>query len=151
MDAVGASVIRVQSHLLRLLPLGVTGTWRKEQFPMVRKIKAKLVLQLRAEGLSGRAIAASQQISRNSVAAVLEAADAAKLGWDDVADLPDGEVYSLLFPGRGEHASVFAEPDWAEVHREMARVGVTMKLLHGEVHRPVRGLGVPGDGVRPVL
>ena len=27
---------------------------------MVRKIKAKLVLQLRAEGLSGRAIAASQ-------------------------------------------------------------------------------------------
>ncbi len=118
---------------------------------MVRKIKAKLVLQLRAEGLSGRAIAASQQISRNSVAAVLEAADAAKLGWDDVADLPDGEVYSLLFPGRGEHESVFAEPDWAEVHREMARVGVTMKLLHGEVHRPVRGLGVPGDGVRPVL
>ncbi|QGW25261.1 transposase of ISAar36, IS21 family, istA [Dietzia sp. DQ12-45-1b] len=86
---------------------------------MVRKIKAKLVLQLRAEGLSGRAIAASQQISRNSVAAVLEAADAAKLGWDDVADLPDGEVYSLLFPGRGEHESVFAEPDWAEVHREI--------------------------------
>ena len=27
---------------------------------MVRKIRAKLVLQLRAEGLSGRAIAASQ-------------------------------------------------------------------------------------------
>lgn len=90
---------------------------------MVRKIKAKLVLQLRAEGLSGRAIAASQQISRNSVAAVLEAADAAELSWDDVAGLPDGEVYSLLFPGRGEHDSVFAEPDWAEVHREMARVG----------------------------
>ena len=45
MDAVGATVIRVQSHLLKLLPLGVTGTWRKEQFPMVRKIKAKLVVK----------------------------------------------------------------------------------------------------------
>ena len=31
---------------------------------MVRKIRAKLVLQLRAEGLSGRAIAVSQQMSR---------------------------------------------------------------------------------------
>lgn len=30
---------------------------------MVRKIRAKLVLQLRAEGLSGRAIAASWQIA----------------------------------------------------------------------------------------
>ena len=113
---------------------------------MVRKIKAKLVLQLRAEGLSGRAIAASQQISRNSVAAVLEAADAAALSWDDVADLPDGEVYSLLFPGRGEHESVFAEPDWAEVHREMARVGVTMKLLHGEYIDRCAGSGSPAMG-----
>ena len=43
---------------------------------MVRKIKARLILQLRAEGLSGRAIAVSQQISRNSVAAVPEASDA---------------------------------------------------------------------------
>ena len=113
---------------------------------MVRKIKAKLVLQLRAEGLSGRAIAASQQISRNSVAAVLEAADAAELGWDDVADLPDGEVYSLLFPGRGEQESVFAEPDWAEVHREMARVGVTMKLLHGEYTDRCASSGSPAMG-----
>ncbi|MEO9248024.1 IS21 family transposase [Citricoccus nitrophenolicus] len=99
---------------------------------MVRKIKAKLVLQLRAEGLSGRAIAASQQISRNSVAEVLEAADAAGVRWDDIAARTDVEVYSLLFPGRGEHESVFVEPDWSRVHREMARVGVTMRLLHGE-------------------
>ena len=70
---------------------------------MVRKIKAKRVLQLRSDGLSGRAIAASQQISRNSVAAVLEAADAAGLRWDDLADRSDVEVYSLVFPGRGEH------------------------------------------------
>jgi hypothetical protein len=34
-------------------------------------------LQLRAEGLSGRAIAASQGMSRNSITALLEAADAA--------------------------------------------------------------------------
>ncbi len=63
---------------------------------MVRKIKAKLVLQLRAEGLSGRAIASSQGMSRKSITAVLEAADAAGISWDDVAERLEGEVYALL-------------------------------------------------------
>ena len=72
---------------------------------MVRKIRAKLVLQLRAEGLSGRAIAASQQMSRKSVTAVLDAADAAGVAWAEVAGQSEGEVYSRLFPGRGEHES----------------------------------------------
>lgn len=99
---------------------------------MVRKIRAKLVLQLRAEGLSGRAISASQRMSRKSITAVLEAADAAGLGWDEIRDRPEAEVYELLFPGRGEHQSVFAQPDWDRIHRELARVGVTLKLLHGE-------------------
>lgn len=90
------------------------------------------MLQLRAEGLSGRAIAASQGMSRKSITAVPEAADAAGVVWDDIADSSEGEVYARLFPGRGEHQSVFAQPDWDQVHREMARVGVTLKLLHGE-------------------
>ena len=70
---------------------------------MVRKIRAKLVLRLRAEGLSGRAIAASQQMSRKSVMAVFEAADTAGVSWDDVSQRSNDEVYRLLFPGRGEH------------------------------------------------
>ena len=62
---------------------------------MVRKIRAKLVLQLRAEGLSGRVIAASQGMSRKSITAVLEAADAAGLGPGAPGDGPgrgDAEV-----------------------------------------------------------
>jgi transposase len=113
---------------------------------MVRKIRAKLILQLRAEGLSGRAIAASQGMSRKSITAVLEAADAAGIQWDDVAEKPEGEVYSLLFPGRGEHQSVFAQPDWDRVHREMARVGVTLKLLHGEYADECVATGAPSMG-----
>lgn len=42
---------------------------------MVNGIPAKRVLRLRAEGLSGRAIAKSQGVARKSVAAVIEAAD----------------------------------------------------------------------------
>lgn len=99
---------------------------------MVRKIRAKLVLELRAQGLSARAIAAGQGISRNSIASVLEAADRAGIAWDDIVERPEGEVYALLFPGRGEHTSVYAQPDWDQVHKELARVGVTLKLLHSE-------------------
>lgn len=46
--------------------------------------------------------------------------------------MPDADVYARLFPGRGQHESVYAQPDWSEVHRELARVGVTLKLLHSE-------------------
>ncbi|GAA3776751.1 IS21 family transposase [Microbacterium kribbense] len=107
---------------------------------MVRKIKAKLVLRLRAEGLTGRQIAA-QGMSRHSVAAVIDAADREGIGWDDIADLEEAAVYARLFPGRGEHESVHAQPDWERVHRELAKVGVTLKLLHGEYVDACRAKG----------
>ncbi|EXF23881.1 integrase [Nesterenkonia sp. AN1] len=99
---------------------------------MVRKIKAKTILSLRAQGLSGRAISVSQGISRNSVAEVFEAADRLGVDWDQLHERPDAEVYALLFPGRGEHQSVFVQPDWDQVHRQLAKIGVTLKLLHQE-------------------
>lgn len=85
---------------------------------MVRKIQAKLVLRLHGQGLSGRAVARSRGMPRRSVADVLDAAKAAGIGWDDVANRPDDEVYALLFPGRGERGSVYEQPDWGKVHRE---------------------------------
>ena len=57
---------------------------------MVRKIKAKLVLRLRSEGLTGRQIA-EQGMSRTSVAMVIDAADREGIGWDDVAALEEAE------------------------------------------------------------
>ena len=99
---------------------------------MVRKIKAKLILQLRNQSLSRRAIESGHGISRHSIQAVLDAAERAGLGWDDVAQMSEAEVYSVLFPGRGVRESVFAQPDWPRVHTELARVGVTLKLLHEE-------------------
>jgi transposase len=99
---------------------------------MVRKIRAKLILQLRNQGLSRRAIESSQGISRHSIQAVLDAAQRLGLGWDDVEELSEADVYAALFPGRGVSESVFAQPDWVRVHTELARVGVTLKLLHQE-------------------
>jgi len=99
---------------------------------MVRKIKAKRILQLRAEGFSGHAIASTQGISRNSVAEVITAADALSRTWDELEDLNEEQVYQLLFPGRSEHETVFTQPDWPTVHKELAKVGMNLKLLHAE-------------------
>lgn len=117
---------------------------------MVRKIKAKLVLRLRAEGFSGRQIAA-QGMSRMSVAAVIEAgvieaADRERIDFDDIVELDEVDVYARLFPGRGEYDSVHAQPDWERVHRELAKVGVTLKLLHGEYLDTCRADGSPAMG-----
>ena len=89
---------------------------------MVRRIKAKAVLRLDGRGLSGRAMAGSLGIAGLSVSGTPGAAKTAGVGWDGVADRSGGEVYALLFPGRGEREGVYGRPDWAGVHRELARV-----------------------------
>lgn len=99
---------------------------------MARKIKAKLVLQLRAAGLSRNAIAASQHMAKRSVCDVFDAADALGISYDDVADEDDDEVYRTLFPDRFSYAPAYAQPDWDRIHRELAKTGVTLKLLHQE-------------------
>ena len=98
---------------------------------MVGRIKAKAVLRLDGQGLSGRAMAGSLGIAGQSVSGTPGAAKTAGVGWDDVADRPDDEVYALLFPGRGEREGVCGRPDWAGVRRGLARVGVTLGILHG--------------------
>ena len=112
---------------------------------MVCRIKAKLVLRLRAEGFSARQIEA-QGMSRHSVIAVFDAADRVSIDCDAVAGLDDAEVYARLFPGRGEHDSVHAQPDWDKLHKELAKVGVTLKLLHGEYADACRTRGEPAMG-----
>ena len=99
---------------------------------MANKIKAKLALQLREAGVSANKVYAAHRISKKSQKEVLEAAAGLGITYADVADLPDDEVYRLLFPDRNNHVSVFEEPDWDYVHRELARVGVTLRLLHSE-------------------
>lgn len=99
---------------------------------MARKIKAKLILQLRAAGHSRSSIARSQKMAKSSVIAAFDAADELGIAYDDVRDKDDAEVYALLFPGKHSRESVFDQPDWAYIHKELGRVGVTLEMLHAE-------------------
>ena len=84
---------------------------------MARKIKAKLVLKLRAAGHLRNAIARTQGMSKRSVIDVFDAADELGIDYDDVADSSDEEVYALLFPDRNVREDVYADPDWERVHK----------------------------------
>lgn len=50
----GATAIRIERRLLRLLPLGATATRWKEEFLLARTIRSRLVLRLRCEALPDR-------------------------------------------------------------------------------------------------
>ncbi|MDO4539025.1 MAG: IS21 family transposase [Coriobacteriales bacterium] len=99
---------------------------------MAKRIRAKLVLELLEKGMTGREIRSTRHISQRSVKLVREAAERAGVTYGDVADLPDQEVYDLLFPAQKVAREAYAEPDWELVHSELQRDGVTLKLLWEE-------------------
>jgi transposase len=78
------------------------------------------------------------------VTAVFAAANAAGIGFEEVADLAADEVRHLLLPEPVKADSDRVAPDFAYVHRELARPGVTLLLLWNEYVAACRaGAGVP--------
>ena len=90
---------------------------------MAKAIKAKLVLEKRAQGLSMNQIASQFHVSKHSVCRVLERADAKSIRFPDVVGKTDTEVYSLLFPEKQSANTVHSKPDYGEVTRELKKVG----------------------------
>jgi transposase len=98
----------------------------------MRKIRE--VLRLRLEvGLSARQVAASVQIARSSVGEYERRLGAAGLSWPLPEGLSDAELERRLFPPPPPVApDTRPVPDWAVVHEELRRPGVTMMLLWEE-------------------
>lgn len=111
--------------------LAMQTTSRKDS-DMASKIKAKRILQLSAGGLARRSIAKMKGFSEHGVMDTLNAAAERGVSYEDVAGLSDEEVYALLFPDRNNHEPAYEDPDWDYVHRELAKAGVTLRLLHSE-------------------
>jgi transposase len=112
----------------------------------MRKIKE--VLRLKNElRLVHRKIAVAVGISRGSVSEYVARAERVGLTWEIAKDLSDVDVEQRLFQhvGRNE-PSVRAPVDFAWVHRELRRVGVTLELLWTEYQEAV---AQHGDGARP--
>ena len=71
-------------------------------------------------------------VSKHSVQDVLVAARERGVSWEDVVGMSEEAAYALLFPGKGDAGPAYTGPDWARVHRGLAKTGVTLKLLHAE-------------------
>jgi len=98
----------------------------------MRKIKE--IIRLKSElGLSARQIARSCSISHSTVLEVLRRAEESGLSWPFPEQLDDVALEARLFPSRNsELTNSRFQPDWAEVHRELKRKGVTLQLLWQE-------------------
>lgn len=108
----------------------------------MRKIRENLRLRFEA-GLSAGQVAASLQVSRSSVREYDRRFAASGLSWPLPEALSDRELERLLFPQPpAVPADTSVVPDWAAVHRELRRLGVTLMLLclGGIPGRPSRGL-----------
>ncbi|MEI6560442.1 MAG: IS21 family transposase, partial [Rhodospirillaceae bacterium] len=97
----------------------------------MRKIKE--VLRLHAGGHSGRKIAPIVGVGATTVREYLARAKLAALSWPLPAELDDETLERRLFPPAvAPSAKPRHEPDWAAVHQEMRRRGVTLQLLWQE-------------------
>jgi transposase len=98
----------------------------------MRKIQEVLRLKW-ACGLSNRAIARSCAISHSTVKEYLDRVQAAGLSWPLPEPMSDDELYQKLFPEKlAATANPKALPDWQQVHTELRKRSVTLKLLWTE-------------------
>ena len=98
----------------------------------MRKIKEVLRLKW-VSGLSNRQIAASCGIGRPTVSEYLRRAELAGLRWPLPDDLDEARLERLLFPPPPDlPAQQRGIPDWANIHGELKRPGVTLFLLWQE-------------------
>ena len=99
---------------------------------MANKINIKLILELADKGMSGRSIAALHHISHHSITAVLKRMAELGITSDDARKMNDAELYRKFFPDKYASEVLYTLPDYEYVHKELPRVGVTLKLLWSE-------------------
>ncbi len=98
----------------------------------MRRIR-EILRQKWALGRSHREVTQSLGISLGAVSAALARARDAGLGsWEAVLALGEVELDHHLYKNARDDSSARPLPDWAEIHTELGKKGVTLQLLHIE-------------------
>lgn len=100
----------------------------------MRQLRQTLRLHLDA-GLSLRETARLMKLGKTTVGDIVLKARAAGVDWATAQGLSDEELERRLYAPPVPRASRQLEPDWANVHRELKRPGVTLQLLWEEYAR----------------
>ena len=102
----------------------------KEVFPL---LDYREILRLNSLGYTNRQIARTGVASRDKVKEVLDAADNTHIKWPLDDSVTNEDLKQLMFPHLGSRTTkVYAEPDYAHIHSELAMPGVTLTLLWKE-------------------
>jgi transposase len=102
--------------------------------PRVLMSKIRRALQLLAgdSGLSVRQVAAALGVSKSTVSGIALYARDAGVDWALASTLSDDELQARLYPPARPRSSQRMEPDYAALHQDLKRPGVTLQLLWEE-------------------
>ena len=92
----------------------------------------KELLRLTGMGYSLRQTAASVGHSHHTVKNVLELAEKHGVEWPIDEDVTNAELEKLFYPERRTVGRHYAKPDYAYIHKELSKKGVTLTLLWQE-------------------
>ena len=95
---------------------------------VIEKTDYREILRLSSLGLNRTQIADSLGASRTTVIHALQRAAAQGLDWQAAETLGDRALTAKLFPN-GSDTPNYQAPDYAYIHREMAKPGMTQQLL----------------------
>jgi len=104
-------------------------------------VNYKEILRLLHEGYSQREIERSLHTSRRKIREFLDAAAHHSIMWPLEEAVTNEQLEALLFPERYAASSAYLEPDYAHIHSELAKRGVTLTLLWDEYRRKTESLG----------
>ncbi len=82
--------------------------------------------------LSNREVAAAGSVSHNTAGRYRSRLTEEGLGWTEVREMSETALEQRLNDSRQRHRKRFVEPDFAHVHAELRRAGVTLVLLYEE-------------------
>ena len=106
---------------------------------MATRIKVKRILELLEKDLSANEIAKTYNISKHSIQAVRARASELGISSEKAKEQSDEELYQLFFPDRMSSQNIYLLPDYEYVHKELRKVGVTLKLS-GRLFEVLQGL-----------
>lgn len=99
------------------------------------------ILRLHSLGLNKTEIAESCHCARNTVATTMQRAANCQLQWPLPEEMSDKQPSERLFPSSAARP-VYKIPDYAYVHKELQRSGVTLNLLWLEYCDQCRAAGL---------
>lgn len=100
-------------------------------------IQYRRILELHLKQTSQRTISSSVGHSRQTVSDVIQKAE--KLGLIKLTDDMNNQwLEEFLFPEKLAVAKGYFPVDWEEVHKELQKKNITLKLLHNEYSQLAR-------------